>query len=59
MADPKLYDPNTLIDINEKKGLPRSYHFSLPTRLTILLFSILVCAYAVYYLLTRDRKSVV
>ncbi|MFA7056544.1 MAG: hypothetical protein WC155_03155 [Candidatus Cloacimonadales bacterium] len=57
MADPKLYDPNTLIDINEKKGLPRSYHFSLPTRLTILLFSILVCAYAVYYLLTRVANS--
>lgn len=57
MTKQKQYDPTTLIDINERKGLPRSYHFSLPTRLTILTFSILVCIYAVYYLLTRVANS--
>lgn len=57
MPNQKLYDPATLIDINKRKGLPRSYHFSLPTRLTILTFSILVCIYAVYYLLTRIANS--
>ena len=56
MASQKLYDPEEMININSKKGLPRSYSFSLTTRLTILLFAILVCCYAVYYLFTKVAK---
>lgn len=50
MPNQKLFDPNEMININNKKGLPRSYSFSLATRLTILLFAVLVCCYAIYYL---------
>lgn len=57
MSHQNLYDPEALLNINEKKGLPRSYYFSLPTRIIILLFAILVCIYAVYYLITKVAVS--
>lgn len=57
MPNQKLYDPEALLNINDKKGLPRSYRFSLPTRLTILVFAVLVCVYAIYYLLTKVAKA--
>ncbi len=53
MSNQKLFDPEELLNINQKKGLPRSYYFSLTTRLIILLFAILVCIYAFYYLFTK------
>lgn len=57
MSNQKLIDPAELVNINQKKGLPRSYHFSLVTRLIILLFAVLVCCYAVYYLFTKVAIS--
>lgn len=57
MPNQKLYNPEALLNINQTKGLPRSYYFSLPTRLTILFFALLVCVYAVYYLLTNVAKA--
>jgi len=53
MTNQKIYEPKELININQNKGLPRSYSFNLFTRLTILLFAVLVCCYAVYYLLFK------
>ncbi len=57
MTKNNLIDPAELININDKKGLPRTYKFSLATRLTILTFAILVCLYAVYYLFTKVAIS--
>ncbi len=57
MPKDNLIDPAELININQKKGLPRSYRFSLLTRLIILSFAVLVCIYAVYYLLTKVAIS--
>jgi len=57
MSNQKFFDPEALININQKKGLPRSYTFSLPTRLTILIFAILVCVYAVWYSLTKIANA--
>ncbi len=57
MPNRKLIDPAELININQKKGLPRTYSFSILTRLIILLFAILVCIYAVYYLFTNVANS--
>lgn len=56
MANQTLINPEDLVNINEKRGLPRSYTFSLLTRLTILTFAIMVCCYAVYYLFTKVAK---
>lgn len=57
MSNEKIFDPAELLNINQKKGLPRSYYFSLTTRLIILLFAVLVCVYAVFYLLTKVANS--
>ncbi|MBI9030592.1 hypothetical protein JEZ13_01120 [bacterium] len=57
MTKEKLFDPEELININQKKGLPRAYRFSLSTRITILVFAFLVCCYAVYYLITKVATS--
>ena len=57
MPNQKLCDPEALLNINQKKGLPRSYCFSLPTRVTILIFAILVCIYAVYYMFYKVANS--
>lgn len=57
MSNTKLFDPNELIDINKKKGLPRTYKFNILTRLVILLFALFVCFYAVYYLLFKVSQA--
>ncbi|OQY36688.1 MAG: hypothetical protein B6226_06135 [Candidatus Cloacimonetes bacterium 4572_65] len=47
------FDSTTLIDINNKLGLPRKYSFNIITRLVILTFAFLVIGYVAYLLLYK------
>ena len=49
----KKYDTYNLIDINAKKGFPRSYHFNPFIRWLVILLSLFAIAYSVFYIFTE------
>ncbi len=48
----KRYDTYNLIDINEKKGFPRTYRFNQFIRWFVILLSLFAITYSIYYIFT-------
>jgi len=48
----KKYETYDLIDINKKKGFPRTYRFSPLVRWFVILLSLAALAYAIWYIFT-------
>jgi len=54
----KKFEAYNLIDINKKKGFPRTYRFNQFVRWLVIFLSILAIAYAIYYIFNAiDQDS--
>ena len=54
----KRYDTYNLIDINEKKGFPRTYRFNQFIRWFVIFLSLFAITYSIFYIFTEiDAES--